>query len=229
MQQYTRERIEEEEPMFFLLKDLIECFECEQIIKGKKIKRLGVKIGVYQCDNCNSVKYGKEILEQEVINQANKFFNDILSPMFKEFLSRVVDEQASIHKKLEQELDRVKARLKNEIAQDLDILLEIEDVSDLPEAVVKLDQELKKITGSYNRMKDKWFENIETLKELNSFHDDFQESIQIIDEEMEETLIKELLEDIIQGIYAMSKNEVQIIFKHPHIEGMGGKEIIEFA
>ncbi|RTQ86342.1 hypothetical protein EKG35_20210 [Lysinibacillus telephonicus] len=110
MQQYTRESIEEEEPMFFLLKDLIECFECEKKIKGKKIKRLGVKIGVYQCDNCNSVKYGKEILEQEVINHANKFFNDILSPMFKEFLSRVVDEQASIHKKLEQGLDKVKAR-----------------------------------------------------------------------------------------------------------------------
>lgn len=119
--------------------------------------------------------------------------------------------------------------MKNEIAQDLDILLEIEDVSDLPEAVVKLDQELEKITGSYNRMKDKWFENIETLKELNSFHDEFQESIQIIEAEMEEALIKELLEDIIQGIYAINKNEVQINFKHPHIEELGGREIIEFA
>jgi len=229
MQQYSREIIEEEEPMSFLLKDLIECFECKQKVKGKKIKRMGTTIGVYQCENCKIVKFGKDILEQEVINQANKFFNEILSPMFKNFLSRVVDEQASIHKKLEQKLDRVGARLKDEIAQELDILLEIDDVSDLPETVIKLHQELEKVVGSFNSMKDKWFETIETLKELNTFHDDFQESIQIIEAEMEETVIKELLEDIIQGIYAMSQNEVQIIFKHPHIEGVGGREIIEFA
>lgn len=229
MQQYTRDIIEEEEPMFFLLKDLIECFDCKQKMKGRKNKRSGTTVGVYQCDNCTSIKFGKEILEQEVIHQANTFFNDILSPMFQEFLSRVVDEQANIHKKLEQQMNRVNGRLKNEIAQELDILLGIENNTDLPETIVKLDQELEDVVGSYNRMKDKWFENIETLKELNDFHNEFQDSIQIIEKGMEEAFIKELLEDIIKGIYAISKNEVQIIFKHPHVEGVGGREIIEFA
>lgn len=133
-----------------------------------------------------------------------------------------------MHKSLEKELEKIRTKLKNEIANELDTLIKIEEVSDLSEEIIELNEDLEEVTNSYNRFKDKWFETVETPEALTNFHNEFEGSFKISIEEMNEGIIKELLEDIIVEIYAISKNQVHIVFKHPHIEEVGGVEVIEF-
>lgn len=93
---FIRETTEEveEEPVTFLLKGLVHCFQCKQELATKKVKKSDMDILVYQCKKHTTVRYRKEIFEDEIINQANKFFNEILSTVFKEFLKNMVNKQA---------------------------------------------------------------------------------------------------------------------------------------
>lgn len=226
---FTRESAEEEEEIFFLLKGLITCTECQQVLKAKKVQSKGQKIGIYQCTDHPKIKYNHELLEQEVILKANKFFDEILSPDIKNFLIKMKESQAKIYGTLENELEKVKTKLKNQIGNEFDVIINVEDVSDLPRGIKETLDELEQTSRSRERFQDKFFDLKETLKELNDFHEEFQETIEIIQPNMDKEMVQELLQDIVEGIYAYNEKEITIVFKHPHINELGGNEYIELG
>ncbi|MBU8880093.1 recombinase family protein [Bacillus sp. FJAT-29790] len=226
---FTRESAEEEEEIFFLLKGFITCTECQQLLKAKKVQRNGQKIGIYQCNDHPKIKYNHELLEQEIILKANKFFDEILSPVFKKFLLETTERQAKYYGKIENDLEKVKSKLKDQIGSEFDVILNAESVSDLPRGIKETLNELVQISESRERFQDKFFDLKETLKELNDFHNEFQETVEIIQPDMDKEMVQELLQDIIQGIYAFSEKEITVILKHPHIDELGGKEYIELG
>ncbi|MBS4171820.1 recombinase family protein [Bacillus sp. FJAT-49736] len=218
---------EEEEEMFFLLKGLIQCNECQQLLKSKKTKRKNKKIGIYQCEKHTKIKFDRELLEEMIVQKAYAFFDEILSPVFKQFLKETADKQAKNFEEIERKLERLTAELKAKIGNEYDSIINVKDASELSNEIKELLEELEYISERQERFKDKWFDSAETLKELNEFHEEFSDSIQIIQPDMRKDLIQDLLKDIIQGIYAHSESEITVIMKHPHIEGVGGREVIE--
>ncbi|KAB7704911.1 recombinase family protein [Bacillus aerolatus] len=226
---FTRDSFKEEEKEkpFFLLDGMIQCMECEEVLISNKAQMRGKKIEVYRCKNHSKIKFEKEKIEKEVMLQANNFFNEILSPFFKEHLKKMAEKDTKIFKDIGKMIENVRSNLKDEIGNRLDVLLNIDKVSDVSPSMMKLYEELQEVTKSHETFKEKWFESIETLKELEAYHDRYDDgSTVILHEDLNGETARDLLQNVVKGIYVHSDKEVSIIFKHPYLEGVGGREII---
>ncbi|WP_187443676.1 recombinase family protein [Rossellomorea aquimaris] len=208
----------------FLLKDIIKCLDCKESLNTKKLKGKAV----YQCNNHKDIRYEKNIIEKEIIRKANDFFEDILSPNVGVFLEKMIREDSKTYKDLELLSKKIEDEIKTKIAEQLDAILAADKAEQLSNELIGLNDQLNEVNEQYLSCKDKWYEKQATLEQLKKFHKEFKPPYEIIHAGLKEEETMSLLLDIIGVIYAVSKTEVQVIFKHPHVDALGGNETIEF-
>jgi site-specific DNA recombinase len=224
-----KEKVEkpETEEIIFLLSGLITCLECNENFINRTYKRNETTIGIYQCKQHTKLKINKDEIESETIRLANLFFNQLLSPQFSKVVKEMIEKEVKIHESILGFIENVRTDLYSKVGSQIDILLEIENESDIPYEILKSYKQLTEHTETYLTFKDKRYESMETLNELIQYQKEYKDSKDIITNELEKEMVQEILENIIDGIYISENKKAQIIFKHPYVDSVGGKEIVD--
>lgn len=225
--------------MDFLLKGLVFCLICdlrpddseddENFVGRYKAfitKADGADeapIGRYYCSKHSYIVAFKEPFESQVIEKANQFFGTILSSFIHKISVDTEASQQKIFTRIEREFREIKVKLEESIGEEINQVIAHGSYSDLPYAIRDKFEKFVSIKSSYEKMRNLRIDSIERIQEIDQLKENFPNLESVLTDDLDPPIIKELLNDIIQGIYVSGNKKAKIIFKHPFTTGIGGE------
>lgn len=207
----------------FLLKELVYCDECNQVMHGKPHQLKGKTFLVYKCKKHSKVRASKDWLENTVIEHANEFFNQIIHTQFAEVIEKIYKGETKGYIEAIKQIDRELKQLEESMVQRVEHALAKEEELQLNKSMLQMLKKYEQSLFVKSELESRIFEMNEKFKTI---HDWKQESsLKMIDPDMEDDQKIELLQDIISRV-RVSKEKIEIIFRHPLFTGLEGREEI---
>ncbi|PLS17617.1 recombinase family protein [Bacillus sp. M6-12] len=217
------EKIEEEVEKVYLLEQLVNCADCNEVMKGKKHVAKGETTFVYKCKKHSKIRVEKDWLEETVIEQANKFFQEMVQSNFSEVIERMYKGEASSYLELIKQVEGEIKHLEDKMAERTELTLETGSELFLDptmlESIKKYEQSqfiLSELGARIEEIKDKFHTVMEWKKET---------MIQLLRNEMDDQEKMELIQDIVFGI-DVSPDSITIVFQHPLFTAVKGRSEI---
>ncbi|GAJ60119.1 resolvase family integrase [Geobacillus thermoleovorans B23] len=190
---------------------------------GKPHQLKGKTFLVYKCKKHSKVRASKDWLENTVIEHANEFFNQIIHTQFAEVIEKIYKGETKGYIEAIKQIDRELKQLEESMVQRVEHALAKEEELQLNKSMLQMLKKYEQSLFVKSELESRIFEMNEKFKTI---HDWKQESsLKMIDPDMEDDQKIELLQDIISRV-RVSKEKIEIIFRHPLFTGLEGREEI---
>lgn len=205
----------------YLLKNLVYCSECKQLMPGRMQRLKGEILLVYKCQKHSKVRATKVWLEMEVLKKANEFFRNMLETNFSEIIEKIYNREVTDYLEVIKRSEQSLKRLENLMVEKAEQALEKREELQLDEV---MKDELKQSEQEQFIISELTSRILEIKEKLKTVDDWKLDSLMnIIEYDLKDEEKQELLQDIVNRI-EISQEQVYIIFRHPLFTGITGGE-----
>ncbi|TFH61193.1 recombinase family protein [Peribacillus frigoritolerans] len=205
----------------YLLKNLVYCSECNQMMSGRSHQLKGVSFFVYKCQRHSKVRAPKEWLEMEVLKKANEFFKNMLESNFSKIIEKIYNGEIAAYSEAVKDIEQDLKRLEDLMVERTEQALERGEALHLDDAIKNELKQFEQNQFIISELTSKILEIKEKFKTIDDWK--LGSLMNIIADDLNDEEKQELLEDIVYQI-EISQERVLIIFHHPLFTGITGRE-----